>query len=168
MHYQTDVNAVDYRSITGRSLTDSYALSDRCERCRLHVDHRAFTVRPNTYYETNDAFLRDALPHQSPHSAATQVWVFVYGVPVQHTKCHLLWRNILMQPPGKYRDKNVILISTSVFHWAGVIGNVAETSSEIDLCLLDCPACFCQLCSQNAALVHMDKSQIETCLYFFP
>ena len=34
-------------------------------------------------------------------------------------------------PPGKYRDQNVILISSSVFYWAGVIGNVADMSSEL-------------------------------------
>ena len=39
------------------AMPDSYALSDRCERRRLHVDRRAFTARPDTYYETNDAFL---------------------------------------------------------------------------------------------------------------
>ena len=141
MHYQTDVNAVDYMSTTGRSLPDSYALSDRCERRRLQVDHRAFTARPNTYYATNDAFLSGALPHQSPLCAATQVWVSVVecGEPVQHPKCQL----VTMQLPGNHRNPNVILISFSALHWAVIIGNVAEMSSEIDLCIWDCPACFC-------------------------
>ena len=140
MHYRTDVNAVDYRSTTGRSLPDSYALSDRCEHRRLQVDHRAFTARPNTYYATNDAFLSGALPHQSPLCAATQVWVSVVecGEPVQHPKCQL----VTMQLPGNHRDQNVILISPSALHWAVIIGNVAEMSSEIDLCIRDCPACF--------------------------
>ena len=48
-----------------------------------------------------------------------------------------------MQFPGNYRDQNVILISTSALHWAVIIGNVAEMFSEIDLCIWDCPACFC-------------------------
>ena len=65
-----------------------------------------------------------------------------------------------MQPPGKYRDQNELLFCTSVLHWAGVIGNVAEMSSEIDICIVDCPACFYQLCSQDAALAHMDKNQL--------
>ena len=86
MHYRTDVNAVDYRPTTGRSLPDSYALSDQCERRRLHVEHRAFTARPDTYYDNNDTFFSSALPHQSSHCAATQVWVSVVecGEPVQH------------------------------------------------------------------------------------
>ena len=150
------MNAVDYRSTTWRSLPDSYAFSDRCKRRRRQVDHRAFTARPDTY-ATNDAFLSGALPHQSPDCAATQVWVSVFkcGEPVQHPKCQL----VTMQLPGNRRDKNVILIST-VFHWSGVIGNVAEMSSETALCILDCPACYCQLCSHDAALVRMGKNQI--------
>ena len=140
MHYRTDVNAVDYRSTTGRSLPDSYALSDQCERRRLHVDHRAFTARPDTYYDNNDTFFSSALPHQSSHCAATQVWVSVVecGEPVQHPKCQL----VTMQLPGNHRDQNVILISPSALHWAVIIGNVAEMSSEMDLCIWDCPACF--------------------------
>ena len=64
-----------------------------------------------------------------------------------------------MQLPGNHRDQNVILIITSALHWSGVIGNVAKMSSEIDLCILDCPVCYCQLCLQDAALVRMDKNQ---------
>ena len=84
--YRIDVNAVDYMSTTGRSLPDSCALLPRCERCRLHVDHRAFTARPDTYYAPNDASLSGALPHQSPHCATTQVWVSVFecGKPVHY------------------------------------------------------------------------------------
>ena len=154
MHYRTDVNAVDYGSTTGRSLRDSYALSDQCERRQLHVDHRAFTARPGIYYETNDAF-----PNQSPHCAATQVWVSVFecGEPVQHPKCQ---RNITKQLPGNHRDQNVILSSTFVFHWSGVIGNVAKMSFETALCIFDCPACFCQLCSQDAALVNIVRNNL--------
>ena len=152
------MNAVDYRSTTGRSLPESYALSNRCERHRLHVDHRAFTARSNTYFATNDAFFSGALPHQSPHCAATQVWVSVFecGEPAQHPKCQLG----TMQLPGNHRDQNVILMITSALHWSGVIGNVAEMSSETNHCILDCPAYFCQLCSKDAALVRMDKNQI--------
>ena len=121
-------------------LTDSYALSDRCERRRLQVDHRAFTARLNTYYDNNDAFFSSALPHQSSHCAATQVWasVFECGEPVQHPKCPL----VTMQLPGNHRDQNVISISSSALHWAVIISNVAKMSSEIDLCFCDCPACF--------------------------
>ena len=138
--------------------TDSNALSDRCERRRLRVDHRAFTAQPDTYYATNDAFLSGALPHQSAHCAATQVWVSVFecGEPVQHPKCQL----VTMQLPGNHRDQNVILINTSALHWSGVIGNVAEMSSETALCILDCPACLFHSCCHNAALLHMDKNQI--------
>ena len=141
MHYRTNVNAVDYMSTTGRSLPDSYALSDQCERRRLHVDHRAFTARPDTYYDNNDAFFSSALPHQFSHCAATQMWVSVVecGEPVQHPKCQL----VTMQHPGNHRDQNVISIISSALHWAVIIGNVAEMSSEIDLCIWDCPACFC-------------------------
>ena len=153
-------------STTGRSLPDSYALSDRCERRRLHVDHRAFTARPDTYYATNDAFLSGALPHQSPHCAATQVWVSVFecGEPVQHPKCQLV-RNITVQPPGNHRDQNLILISTSALHWSGVIGNVAEMSSEIDLCIWDCPACFCFFPWHWATLFNW-SGRCHTTVYF--
>ena len=43
-----------------------------------------------------------------------------------------------MQLPGNHRDQNVILISTSALHLSVIIGNVAEMSSEIDLCIWDC------------------------------
>ena len=118
--YRTDVNAVDYMSTTGRSQPDSYAFSDRCERRRLHVDHRAFTARPDTYYKNNVAFFSGALPHQSSHCAATQMWVSVVecGEPVQHPECQL----VTMQLPGNHCDQNLILISTSALHWAVIIG----------------------------------------------
>ena len=60
------------------------------------------------------------------------------GEPVHHPKCQL----VTMQLPGNHCDQNVILISSSALHWAVIIGNVAEMSSEIDLCIWDCPACF--------------------------
>ena len=86
MHYQTDVNAVDYRSTTGRSLPDSYALSDRCKRRWLDVDQRAFTARPDTYYETNDAFLSgDTSPSVSSLCCDTGVYLcMVYRSSTQN------------------------------------------------------------------------------------
>ena len=117
MHYRTNVNAVDYMSTTGRSLPDLTLIM-------ITMTH-SWTA---------------ALPHQSPHCVATQVWVSVVecGEPVQHPKCQL----VTMQLPGNHRDQNVILISPSALHWAVIIGNVAEMSSEMDLCIWDCPACF--------------------------
>ena len=66
MHYRTDVNSVDYMSITGRSLPDLTVI-----------------VRPMTHS------LAAALSHQSPHCAATEVCVGVFVRPAHKMSAYL-------------------------------------------------------------------------------
>ena len=94
MHYRTDVNVVDHRaftarlvciigpmwtlSTTGRSLPDSYALSDRCERCRpqgVHCPtrmHYRIDVNAVDYMSTTGRSLPDLTLIMKPmtHSSA--------------------------------------------------------------------------------------------------
>ena len=130
MHYRTDVNAVDYRSTTGRSLPDSYALSDQCERRRLHVDHRAFTARPDTYYDNNDTFFSSALPHQSSHCATTQVWLSV--VNPSNTQ------NVSLSPCSS-------LATTAIKMWfwsALLLSTGLSSSATLQRCLLKLISAF--------------------------